>query len=475
MFKKYSNEKESKIPNVLASVLISILLFFNVSAKAEEVDGAAYLSEFETFLPNASVNNFPRYEKKLLIRYLNNPQDGYLAKLLAYTHLSYSLSYARNKNPKKGKSIKHAILAQYFLQRSRLLDGGSYWLDYLLEKNKARLDLFDLGDAIPVDGEQRPAHKYFRQAFHFKEKNRYKALNRLLNEYTIAPDNVYTVFTITAINLWIGGEADDDDPTALYNAVLGSYFSEKAISYARRLETMWLLDPASAQRFRMSSILGGFSLLQRRWLAVLHKNDTAVEKIDDEHREWRLVNRAFHAFTLGIPFFEIPESFQEGKFAIEDGFLQCVEEPDVRTCLNRPRFSYNLLGFILTLIDFNIKDGDLQTAQGLLQYRFNPAEAENWAAWDLGREAWLHREQNFADIAALYQNDVPEDDPIHFQIKPRKWSMNTTTCQTCHQVQGRDWTDEEFNTVLPASESVATIGSWPTITTTWWAEEKTGE
>ena len=128
------------------------------------------------------------------------------------------------------------------------------------------------------------------------------------------------------------------------------------------------------------------------------------------------------------------------------------------------------MGYILILVDFNLKAGDLEGALQFLQYRYSPNEQQNWAAWDLGRDAWLHREANAAQIVALYQNNDPSDDPLHFQMKTRKWGGNTTTCQTCHQVQGNEWTQEEFDTIVPPAQSSAIVGQWPSFKTTWWSK-----
>ncbi len=470
-----SKNKSHMAWQIFFAIVVGILFFISGQSFAEDKNyldadlnqlDQAYLSEFETYLPNTSILYQPRYEKKLLIYYLNNPNKPSAAAWLA----GYHLHKLKRHSISGGEKVKHAVLAHYFLNRLKVMGVNWSWLNHQLNKNEERLAIYSQDESIPSDDEEHPAHQYYRNAFHFNEQNRHLALAGLLDDFASEPNNVYTAFTINAINLWIGGEADYDDPSALYNFILGSYFSTRTMDMAQRLEEAWMLDPTSAKRFRLSPILGGFSLLQRRWLALVHGDIAAVAAIDDEHRQWRLVNRAFHAFTVGLPFFEEPENFGEGFFAMVDGLEQCSEDPELRTCLNRPRFSYNLLGFILEYIDFFIKQGDITNATALLQYRHAPHEAENWAAWDLGREAWLHREENLNEIAALYQNEDPSDDPLHFQMKAKKWGSNTTTCQTCHQVQGLEWTPEEFNTVLLPTENVATVGTWPVRTTSWWAE-----
>ena len=426
------------------------------------------LSEYETYLPNTAKDELERSEKKLLKAYLDSPNDAKLAKRLAINHILQTVKGNEYKL-NKGEILQHTIMTQYFLHRAKSLGSVDRWVDKALGRTQKRLHKLVNVAGPNSTAEDHSAHDAFREAFHYKEQNRYMALAKLLDDFVADPNNVYTAFALTAINLWIGGEADYDDPTVVYNFVLGSYFSLRAIDLARQLEGAWLADPSQYTRFRMATILGGFTALHRRWLASLHGDQQALAAINDEHREWRLIHRSFHAFTVGIPFFEEESNFQEGLFAVIDGFAHCEEVP-VRTCSNLPRFSFNRLSFVLTLVDFLIKAGDIEAAEQALLYRFDPSETDYWAAWDLGRDAWEHRENHLLEIFQLYQNDDPSDDPLHFQLKRRKWGTNTTTCQTCHQTQSKVWSKEEFNTIILPPEEVATVGLWPKVSTTWYGE-----
>ena len=316
----------------LSGVLLCVASFSAI-AKAEL--GMALLSDYQTFLPNAAGPEVFGLEKALLIKYLNNPTDKKTVKKLAKLHLWNSHNWGAGE----GDALKHAIISQYFLYRLKDLGDSSDWANCLISYNEERLKFYDGENYQTTVDEQHKAHKYYREAFHYKEQNRHKALAKLLNDFAHDPSNVYTSFTLTAINLWMGSETDFDDPAALYHFILGSYFSKNTIGQAKKIEENWLANPeGSTPLFRLSSILGGFSLLQRRWMAQLHGDQQAVALIDNEHREWRLVNRAFHAFTFGIPFFEEPNNFNEGLFAIYDGLAHCQEDPTVRTCFNLPRF-----------------------------------------------------------------------------------------------------------------------------------------
>ena len=98
-----------------------------------------------------------------------------------------------------------------------------------------------------------------------------------------------------------------------------------------------------------------------------------------------------------------------------------------------------------------------------------PFEVENFSQWDLGRDAWNHRADNMQAILALYQNGDPNDDPINFETKRRKWGETTTTCQECHETQGKPQTiaDLEAAQILPPPET-ASVRNWPPVTTAWY-------
>jgi hypothetical protein len=424
------------------------------------------LSDYETPVPRATQPKITAFEKSLLKAYLNSPNDVQLAKYLAIYHLSKEVQSGLHSR-KKGNALYHRIIAQYFLSRARDLGENDRWIRHAIEKTQRKLDaLFKKGTVITLD-EDRPAHLYFRETFHKNEGNRFLATESLLDEFVEDPRSVYTAFALTAVNLWIGGEANYADPTVLYNFAVGGYFSLHAIELAKELETAWDQDPSRNTRFRMASILGGFSLLQRRWFAKLHDDYQAVQLVDAEHRQWRDVQRAFHAFTLGLPFFEEPEHVLEGLMSFNDAILHCQQEP-IRSCSDMPRFPYNFLGFMAAYADFFMKINQPEVAAQVLSLRFMPPRSESFQTWDIGRPSFLHRENNVPAITALYQNGDPNDDPLNFFMKRRKWGMNTTTCQVCHQTQSKVQTKEEMDAIQMPPESVASVRVWPKFLTTWY-------
>ena len=428
------------------------------------------LSDYETFLPHTTKPNISQPEKALLKAYLNHPKDTSLIKVLAIVHLKRSL-VNQSRLGRQGEAFKHTLIAQYFLSRAIDLGAKEKWIQHWLDQTQIEIDKVLSRSLFITSEENHPAHSFFIEAFNYREGNRYLAAESLLEDFVIQPKNVYTAFTLTAANLWIGDEGDYDDPTVLYNFVLGSYFSVYTMKLAKELEVAWLNDPLGTPRFRMASILGGFSVLHRKWMAKMHGEKDAVDAIDNEHREWRLIHRSFHAFTVGLAFFEEKENFAEGFQAWQDALPHCAEVP-VRTCSNQPRFSHNGLGFFLGYVDFLLKDGDINAAKQVLSLRFAPPNvfppAKAYTEWDLGRDAWEHREKNLNEISALYRNANPADDPLHFFMKKKKWGGNLPTCQTCHQAQSTVWTEEEKNRIILPPEEVATVGVWPEVSTSWY-------
>lgn len=462
----------------------------NASAMESHTDIAAYLSaqpesatakaaavaatpstgpNNETRLPHTTQAPVPAAERLLLKAYLDHPKDATLASFLGLLSLPRSL-LADSTPPATGERLKHTILAQYFLSRAKDLGSNPAWQQRALALLQLRLDQVMARQSAITADENHPAHQLFNRTFNEREGDRYLALGQLLDDYAVEPKNVYTAFTLTASNLWIGGEGDHNDPTVLHNFVLGSYFSIRVMDLAQQLEVAWTQNPKATPRFRMSTILGGFSALHRRWLATVHGDATAIAAIDKEHREWRLVQRAFHAFTIGLSFFEEKNHFAEALAAWQDSFTHCAEIP-VRTCSNLPRFSHNFEGFVLGYVDFLLKAGDVESAYKYLSIRHIPEQFPPMAAypqWTLGQAAWEYRENNAPALAARYANADPSDDPVHLMLKPRQWGGSTATCQLCHQAQGSRWTEAEKNTIVLPPEQVASVKRWPAVSTSWY-------
>lgn len=484
------------------------------------------VADYETILPRNSQPDISVFEKIVLTAYLDNPNDIVLVKTLALYHLSQSLIGPHHKGPhhkgphhkgphhkgphhkgpqhihipqsppgkgphhngkgpkhpphaskppkgphhSDGEALKHTIIAQYFLHRAQALGAKQKWIKTALNKTDSKLTkIFKRPNGVEWE-ENHAAHAIFYDAFNYNEERRYIASAALLDDITQQSNNVFTSFLITALNLWVGGEADYDDPTALYNFVLGGYFSTLTIEMARELQEAWFVDPENNTRFRLAPILGGFTSLHKRWLAKLHGDDAAVDLIDQEHREWRLINEPFHAFTVGMAMYEEEENFAESYFAYSRAFSGCDERPDYRTCPDDPIFSFNRIAMILGWVDYFLKTGDFDSAQFFLSLKDVPDF--HYSDWDIGRPAWEQRENNLEAIFELYQNDDPSDDPRHFFLKGRKWSTSTSTCQMCHQAQGREWTEEEKSVTTLPPEDVRTISTWPKSGTTWYAAVK---
>lgn len=419
------------------------------------------LSDYETHLPRNSQPEISEFEKLLVSAYLDDSSDVILAKFLAIYHFSQTRGW-RNVS---GETVKHLIYAEYFLNRVQNLGASRPWTRALLRRVVRKIDrIADSDDDIDLT-ENHLAHAGFLEAFNYNEGNRYEVVDSLFEDFIVNPNNIVTNAYLTASNIWVGGEADYEDPTVLYSFILSAYFSVRTVSMAQGLQSAWVENPEENQRFRLAPILGGWTVPARRWLAILHNDSAAVAILDDEHREWLGVNAAFHSASVGLMFFDEEENFLEGLMAWNAGNEHCREVADLRSCPDRPRFSFNILSFLLGQVDYLLKLGDKGTASFMLSFRYAPfLQFDNWT---LGQEAWLHREQNLDAIVELYQNDDLTDDPAHFGLKTRKWGPSTITCQTCHQVQNRFWTEEEKAEVWMPSEDVWAVPSWPAVTTSW--------
>jgi hypothetical protein len=427
------------------------------------------VADYVTVLPHASQLQISPFEKAVLAAYMNHPRDSALAEFLALYHLEKSL-LNRYRPQQKGAALKHTIIAQYFLNRSVQLGGNSAWVEKALKNSDTELKRYFKTDGVVASEENHASHQAFYDAFNYHEENRYSAASKLLDDFAQQPNNIFTSFLIMSIYTWIGGEASFDDPTALYDFAVGSYFAVHTINVAHRMEDAWTADPVNHTRFRLAPIIGGIALLDRRWLAKFHGDAAAIALIDQEHREWLQVHPKFHGFTVGVMFFEEDANFMEG-FGAWSQMVDPAGCEGLRTCTDQPRFSFNLLGIFLGYVDYLLKIGATDAAQMFLGFRHAPWF--RFEDWDLGRAAWEHRENHLLEIADLYANDDPADDPNHFFLTSRKWGANTSNCQTCHQVQSRFWTEEEKNTVIPLPDEILTVSDWPVITTTWYAEVKT--
>lgn len=435
------------------------------------------VADYETYIPHKTQPKISRFEKVILAAYLEKPNDSSLAQLLALYHLNKSL--LRRKG---GEAVGHTIIAQYFLNRSLDLGDDPRWVRKALSKTDGELkQLIARGRATHNEAsdaeDDHAAHEYFRTAFFDNhEENRYVAVKMLLDDFVSYPNNTLTNTYLTTANIWVGGEAGYDDPTILYSFVLSSYFSVRARTLAERVEMRWREDPMRNERFRLATLIGGWTVPARRWLAKLQEDQPAVALLDAEHREWLQINRAFHSVPVGLMLFEEKENFVEAFAAWEAGRTHCEEAPLNLSCINWPRSSFNILSFVLGEVDFFLKAGQLEQARTLLSWRFIPIDifAESFALWDLGRDAWKHRENNLERIAELYQNDDPNDDPAHFLLKQHKWGPGTITCQTCHQRQSKVWPEGEVDRVLSIADEFPPIGSgnWPEVSTTWYGSVK---
>lgn len=427
-----------------------------------------FITNYEAPFPHATQANISPFERGVIYAYLESPRDIGLVKFLALYHL---IRYPDAKAINSGDELKSTIIASYFLNRAQDLGSKDVWISVALKALERKLNR--LASTYKKDGikleENHPAQLFFNETFFTKEENRYKAQEKLLDDFVNSPNNVYTSFLNVAVNNWIGGEANYDDPTLLYNFVLSGYFCFHTMDLSKAAEAAWKKDPVNNQRFRLASIVGGFSAMQRRTMAIMHNDFNVLPEIDQEHREWQQINPAFHAFSVGLALFK--DNFLEAAAAWEDAFYQGNARPELITVQDRPRYTFNLEGMFVARADFSLKMGDLPAAYTYLAIAQSYMPNSNY--WDYGRDAIQHRQANAFTISEYYTNDDPADDPTPFMAKRHKWGGGLdSVCQVCHQRQSKVWSQEDIDTVLLAPDDILTIGSFPERRTTWYGSIK---
>lgn len=420
------------------------------------------ISDYQTDLPHTAYPMISTFERNLLRIYLENPDNVHIAKILALFNLKKSLLVGHRHD---GNALKSTVIGLYFLHRVREYERDNLWVNRAIRKVEHKLEKYIHPNRDVDNTEGSFAHRYFIDAFNYNEQNRYHAGNILLNSYLSNPDNVFTSFYIMASHSWISGEERYNDPVVLNNVITAAYFSLRTMDLARKAEESWSADPENYARFRMATIVGGLSMISRQWLAALHGDPMVEEALNDEHREWRLRQKPFHAFTAGYTFFEDWSTFEEGMAAWDDAFNECTLYPEQRTCGIRPRFSFNPGAMMTGYSDFFMKAGLPDVARIFLDLAY---VQDGFDIWYLGQDAWQHRVDNVDAIVEKYQNDDPEDDPIPFMMAKTKWGRNLQTCQVCHQVQGRVWTPEEREEIILPLEQYATVGIWPAVSASWY-------
>lgn len=424
------------------------------------------LSANETYLPNKAKPKLSKKERWLLVAYMENPSDPHLAKVMAAYHVlkSGALKFSHGSPDKNVNQIKHAIYAKYFISRAGVLGESASWLaraDLRLEKL--------LSELLPVDRpldltEGNASHQVFLEAFNYTEENRYKAEQHLLKDLLKNPTNLTTNLYASSVNLWNAGEANYADPAVLYSFLKASYFAKRVTGLSQRVEREWEADPENKQLYRLAPAVGGFSLPSRRWLAKFHGDHEAVKLLDKEVDAWLQKYPQFYLFPASVYAFTEPENFMTGFSALLAGMDACGQN-NVVFCQDLPRATYNNMSFFILAFDYFVKLGDLDSARNFLSLRYVPVF--RYDTWYLGFKAWELRENNIEELAALYQNDDPADDPINGFLKRHKWGPESSTCQLCHQVQGAYWTEEEKNTIHALDEELQYVKDWPVPEVDW--------
>ncbi|QIL90222.1 hypothetical protein GNX18_11000 [Microbulbifer sp. SH-1] len=427
------------------------------------------ISDYETILPNNSKWLVPPLEKAILAAYLDNPGDVNLSQLNAAFHLLRASVFSQNGRVHGGPTVRklqHTIYAQYFLHRSRQLGSDAPWIERSLAITETRLSQW-----LPVDNPLDHSYgsysqNFFLDAFTKNEYERHEANHLLLKEVLDNPVNLKTNLYVAAVNLWISGESGYDDPTVLYGYLLSAYFGERTQFLAQIAEAAWSENPENNPLFRLANEVGFFTIPNRRWLTALHGDNEAKDSVYIELDQWFSRFPQLYGFPYAAAPFVDPERFSDGMSAYFSSIDACSND-FILPCGDTPKAPYNRLAYTLLGADYLLKAGDLNTAHGFLSFRW--FLGDSFDTWLLGQNSWLHREANAEEILARYQNYDPSDDPVNVFIKRQKWGVSTT-CQLCHQQQGKYIPSETVFIPSPVDEQRLFIGNWPEYTVSWFGE-----
>jgi len=428
------------------------------------------ISSYESPAPNKSVRIISEYEKSILATYLDNPKNIELTQYLAFFHLERSLLNSKNKDI--SDALKHSIIALYFINRAQDLGTKEKWIANGIQKLSKKINKVAVkskNEKITLN-EDHESHNYFIDAFNYHEENRYNSEALLLNDFVQNNSNLHTAHLIEALYLWNAGESVYGDPGIFYDMVLGSYFSTIVIAYAKEVELAFKADPVNNQQYRMATLLGGFTTLYRSWLATLHQDKNATNMLNKEHAKWLNIHKIFIALTYTLQVNRDPDLFESALNAMTISTESCMTQSPPRTCWDHPRFSFNVEGFALTKVDLLLKAGHIEETHKWMHIIKNVFP--NFSYWDLGKDAYQHRQDNMDAIVSRYQNNDPTDDPLLYTLKRQKWGQPTMICQGCHQTQSKEWSEEEKNKIMLPPEEFATVGDWPEFTTEWYGAIK---
>ncbi|NOU50883.1 hypothetical protein HG263_10095 [Pseudoalteromonas sp. JBTF-M23] len=426
-----------------------------------DIDKPMYDDVKALYLTLQQNNQNQSLDKLLSIQYMRSPISQPIITLSAVRHLSVSLLANNNVTP---ESFEHSVLALYYLERLALVAPDPQWAIDAQRKLARQVNKALSYDSLNVK-EDLTSHANFHNAFNKNPDNAVSSGTALVASLIDDPGNIITLTLLTASRLWLGGEASYDDPSTLNYFILTSFYSNRALTMAHKLENHFLADPDNYKPMRLASLLGGWNTLPRRWLAKLHGDKQSQWLIEQEQTHWFNINPGFHSITFASGYFNEPQYFVTGFGYIMQGLNACNQDLTFRSCSDNPRFSFNRLVFISSFIDYAIKAGDFNTANSLLNVKHWPDF--HFPQWHIGHSAFAQREHNMVELHERWNNDIRDDDEAFITTTKRQWGDDTMTCQTCHQQQGRTWTKEQEDEAKNPPSSVDVIGQWPSVTTSW--------
>ncbi|MDA8019108.1 MAG: hypothetical protein MPN21_16840 [Thermoanaerobaculia bacterium] len=239
--------------------------------------------------------------------------------------------------------------------------------------------------------------------------DRSAALNDLKIAFFSDPSDPRTALLLGLNYLWLTAEGDRTDLSTVDFLFLAERFLERAqqLNPDDRRIPSWLIPI-------------------RLELARIDRDSERTVELETELLAAYAEDPNFHSFSVGLIGFDSARGsrqFADGLRALRSARETCSD--DDPTCNNRPRWAYNVEGFLTFLADYELKAGNLTAARGVLgEVQSRPG----YATWPYRGEV-EDRLANLALYADLYANADPSDDPPTPVINSRY------SCQVCHRAR----------------------------------------
>ena len=249
------------------------------------------------------------------------------------------------------------------------------------------------------------AKESFFNALNHDVTKRKSALRELTTAVAVSPRDPETNLYLGLAHLWIAAEGDRTDPSSIDHVILSEHYLSRAarLNPTDKRIPSWLIP----MQITLASIEGDAARRKQ-----LYKDMLAAYDSDPN----------FHSFSVAALAFNTPrdgESFKNGLKVLR-ATDQC-DQSDA-SCRNMPRWPHNQEGFVLMLVDYELRAGNRAEALA----RINEIRrVSSYSTWKFKSEV-EDRLANIDDYIARYANDDPKDDPQAPLVR------SNVQCQMCH-------------------------------------------